>query len=281
MVPGRPEIAEDLAVAFEAATGPLGTWKRVKGADNLWQAARQAARWIEQTRPELTGLGQLSAADASMLAHSFRVPSGEGLTATLRALLRYSPVVKPAAQQALARMLRNRGTSARQPYSAEEFEQISVLARGIVRRARDRLFEHWQSDAAGHAEEVSLPSAHLSLKEAWGFGVLLAGADGDEPVDTVRVAGTAPACHSSRRARDRAGGRGQGTPRPALGPRFQGAEHQQLDKLPVSGRFRHTCRAENRCEDRRLGDLRPAPRVGRQLRVELPGQGHPLLPRGG
>lgn len=142
-LPGRPEVAEELAVAFEEATGPLGTWKRQKSANNLWTAARKATQWLAHTRPGLTSLAQLSVADARLLALSFRVPSGYGPMVHLRALFRHSPVVSAEVLDRLSHFHGRRDT-ARQPYTEQEFRWIGTAARGIVRRARTRLRTHWQ-----------------------------------------------------------------------------------------------------------------------------------------
>ncbi|CRK56932.1 hypothetical protein [Alloactinosynnema sp. L-07] len=142
-LPCRPEIAEDLAVAFEAATGPLGTWKRQAAAQNLWTAARQAGRWLADNHPTMTTLADLGSANARLMAQSFVLPSGDRLVGVLRTLLGYSPVVSDEVVEALVRRWGGRGYDARQPYTAEEFRRITVAARGLVRRARQRLRTHW------------------------------------------------------------------------------------------------------------------------------------------
>ncbi|WP_329314409.1 hypothetical protein [Streptomyces sp. NBC_01262] len=211
-LPGSHQVSEGLAVAFEAVTGPLGTWRRLGAAANLWQSARQAAKWIDESRPGLSGLAELTAADARMLALSFQVPSGAGLIPSLRALLLASPAVSPEAKQALARVRVPGRPTVRQPYTDAELQVISTVARGIVRRARSRLRANWTLLAdyrAGMLDALDakdplhvraefldgldrgsrsaqrvgraangrpVPSQlHLSAREAWAFGVLLAG----------------------------------------------------------------------------------------------------------
>jgi hypothetical protein len=143
-LPGNDDVRKDLAIAFAAATGPLGTSKRLAGAGNLWQAARQACFWLSANRPRIASLAELSPADAKMLALSFRVQTGSGLMPSLKALLLCSPVVSDDVHLALSRMRRERTDKARQPYSESELRKITVAARGIVRRARDRLQRNWQ-----------------------------------------------------------------------------------------------------------------------------------------
>jgi hypothetical protein len=141
-LPGRAEIGEELAVAFEAATGPLGSWKRKASAEELWWVLRQVSSWVADHRPSLRSLAALSIADARLLAMSLRTPAGDRRISALRALLRSSPVVPTGVHEALARLRSSRRDTARQPYTADELRRISVVARGIVRRARDRVRTH-------------------------------------------------------------------------------------------------------------------------------------------
>ena len=142
-LPGTDGIRHDFASAFEDATGVLGVSKRISGAGALWQSARHACCWLAENRPGLLGLAGLSAADARLLALSCRVPSGPGPAASLKTLLRCSPVVSNEARQAFARVRHQKNAKARQPYSADEIRRITVVARGMVRRARARLRTHW------------------------------------------------------------------------------------------------------------------------------------------
>ena len=66
-------IRHDFAVAFEDATGVLGSSKRLRGAGALWQAARHGCAWLADNRPGIRGLAEMSAADARLLALSCRV----------------------------------------------------------------------------------------------------------------------------------------------------------------------------------------------------------------
>lgn len=143
-LPGNDDIRKDLAIAFAAATGPLGISKRLAGAGNLWQSARQASFWLSENRPRIASLAELSPADAKMVALSFRVATGSGLMPSLKGLLSCSPVVSDDVHLVLSRMRRERNDKARQPYSESELQKITVAARGIVRRARSRLQMNWQ-----------------------------------------------------------------------------------------------------------------------------------------
>ncbi|QNJ89935.1 hypothetical protein HZU40_00255 (plasmid) [Mycolicibacterium fluoranthenivorans] len=142
-LPGKDAIRHDFAIAFEDATGVLGVSKRLRGAGALWQSARHACCWLAENRPGIRGLADLSASDARLLALSCRVPSGPGPAPSLKTLLRCSHTVSDEARQAFARVRHQRKIIARQPYSADEIRCITVVARGIVRRARARLRTHW------------------------------------------------------------------------------------------------------------------------------------------
>ena len=161
-LPGHPRICEELATAFEQATGPLGSWKRRAAAQNLWTVARQSTQWLSDNQPRLTSLAQLSTATARLLAMSLVRPSGDRLAGVLRTLLGYSEVVPAEVVQALARQnLGGRHYESRQPYTHEELRRITVVARGIARRARTRLRTHWELVAGYRAGQFD----HLRLRE--------------------------------------------------------------------------------------------------------------------
>lgn len=136
-LPGGPVIKEELAAAFEAVTGPLGSYKRFESAKNLPHVARRLAAWIAQTRPGLTELGQLTRADARMLARSIRTVQERS---TLRALLRHSTASSAVIEEIGHYRIRREHT-ARQPYTDAELARICTVARAIVRRARDRIWQ--------------------------------------------------------------------------------------------------------------------------------------------
>lgn len=167
-LPCNDGIRHDFAIAFEDATGVLGVSKRLRGAGALWQAARHACCWFAENRPDIGGLADLSALDARLLALSCRVPSGPGPAPSLKTLLRCSPVVSDEARQAFARVRHHRKVKARQPYSADEVRRITVVARGIVRRARARLRMHWEMVAdyrAGRFDHLPRADLRRSLAE--------------------------------------------------------------------------------------------------------------------
>jgi hypothetical protein len=168
-LPGRPEVAGEFAAGFAEATGPLGTWKRLGGTSNLWQSARQAAKWLADNRPSLVSLAQLTAADTRLLIQSFRVPSGDGLTASLKSLLRYSPGISDDVRRVLSRHRVTRRETARQPYTDGEFRRINVVARGIVRQARERIRGSWGMVAdfrAGHFDHLPERDGRRCLAES-------------------------------------------------------------------------------------------------------------------
>ena len=167
-LPGADGIRRDFAIAFEDATGVLGVSKRLRGAGALWQSARHACCWLAENRPGMRGLADLSAPDARLLALSCRVPSGPGPLHSLKTLLRCSPAVSDEARQAFTRVRHPKTNTARQPYSAEEIRRITVVARGLVRRARTRLKTHWQmvdDYRAGRFDHLSRADPSRSLAE--------------------------------------------------------------------------------------------------------------------
>jgi hypothetical protein len=209
---GQAGIALELAAAFETVTGPLGRWKRAQSAKNLWLVARRVAAWLATSRPGLTSLGGLSVADARVLGLSLQQPSGDQQISVLRALLAACPTIRPQVTEALATVRGSRTAEARQPYQADELRHICVVARGIVRRARQRLRTNWALvndlrggrldvldprdscrvraavlDQAARLNSGTAPDAdaqsllgelHLSTCEAWAFAVLLAALTG-------------------------------------------------------------------------------------------------------
>nr|WP_287451838.1 hypothetical protein [Rhodococcus sp. (in: high G+C Gram-positive bacteria)] len=167
-LPGNDGIRHDFAIAFEDVTGVLGVAKRLRGAGALWQSARHACCWLAENRPGIQGLGDLSAADARLLALSCRVPSGPGPLHSLKTLLRCSPVVSDEARQAFTRVRHPKTNTARQPYTADELRRITVVARGMVRRARARLRTHWTMVAdyrAGQFDHLPRADPSRSLAE--------------------------------------------------------------------------------------------------------------------
>ncbi len=168
-LPSSDGVRHDFAIAFEEATGALGVSKRLRGAGALWQAARHACCWLADNRAGIQGLAGLSAADARLLALSCRVPSGPGPLYSLRTLLRCSPVVSDEARQAFTRVRHQKTNTARQPYSTDELLRITVVARGMVRRARARLQTHWATVAdfrAGRLDHLPRADPSRSLAEA-------------------------------------------------------------------------------------------------------------------
>ena len=201
-LPGQHGIRHDFAIAFEDATGLLGVSKRLRGASALWQSARHASCWLAESRPGMQGLADLSAEDARLLALSCRVPSGPGPLHSLKTLLRCSPVVSDEARQAFTRVRHPKTNTARQPYSAEEMRRITVVARGMVRRARTRLKTHWamvDDYRAGHFDHLPRADPSRSLAEVLDHcareGDVPRSASGARAYVTRRVAAAAGGCH--------------------------------------------------------------------------------------
>ncbi len=131
-----------------------------------------------------------------------------------RSLFRYCPQITDAVREELARNRTRNLEKPAQPYAAEELRWITSAARGIIRRGRARLDEHWQlvADLRGGQLDATHPGAprlqlaqaldhcarhgraphgfassgnedlmgllHLSDGEAWAFTVLLAALTG-------------------------------------------------------------------------------------------------------
>ena len=201
-LPGTDGIRRDFAIAFGDATGVLGISKRLRGAGALWQSARHACCWLAENRPGMQGLADLSASDARLLALSCRVPSGPGPLHSLKTLLRCSPVVSDEARQAFTRVRHPKTNTARQPYSTEELRRITVVARGVVRRARTRLKTHWQmvdDYRAGQFDHLPRADPSRSLAEVLDHcareGDFPRTASGARAYVTRRVAAAAGGCH--------------------------------------------------------------------------------------
>lgn len=140
---GREQIRAEIADAFEAATGPLGSRKRLQSAKNLWAAGRHAAQWMESTRPRLRSLAELRGQDARPLATALRARGGAARVSAFRSLARFCPPVPEELTRALALIRWDTQTHARQPYTDAEARRIGTVARAIVRRARTRIRDSW------------------------------------------------------------------------------------------------------------------------------------------
>lgn len=137
--PVPQSIQLELAVAAEIAIGPMGTWKRLGTAKNIPPTVAIITRWIATTRPKLTTLADLTAADARMLA--LAEPNSRQL-GVMRSLLRYCPEVPEDVVYELARHRIPRPDSAREPYTDAELERICSVMREIVRQAQNRIRKH-------------------------------------------------------------------------------------------------------------------------------------------
>lgn len=214
-LPGRQQIKDELAAAFAAATSPLGTFKRKPSANGLWTVVRATTSWLDGNRPRLETLAELSVPDARLLLLSMRQPSGLVPVGYVRSLFSYCPQITDAVREELARHRERNLQKPPQPYSAEELRWITTAARGIIRRGRARLHEHWQLvtdfragqlDAAdrddprvrlaqaldhcawhgtaptdlppGCGQDELMGLLHLSDGEAWAFTVLIAALTG-------------------------------------------------------------------------------------------------------
>ncbi|MGW4591706.1 hypothetical protein ACWEKJ_30685 [Amycolatopsis thermoflava] len=200
-LPGSAGVREDLVAAFEAATGPLGTWKRQASANGLWTVVRKASRWLADNRPSLTGLADLSGADTRMMLLSMRQPNGDLPVGLARALFGYCPVVSDDVRGELARHASRNRQAPRQPYTAQELRWITIAARTIVRRAKNRLTTgealtdpNGDGDGDGRAR-------FLTTGEAWSFAVLLAALTG---LNSSVLYGL-PACHTQAGSPDEPG----------------------------------------------------------------------------
>lgn len=133
----EPVIAQ-IASTFEAATGPSGTAKRLATAQNFHRVATELCRWIEAAHPGLTALERLGAADARVMARSFS--RGRQLNLA-QSLVRQSPHFTDEFKDEFFRHRLRRTDQPRQPYDADEMERLCVMARGLTRRARTRIWD--------------------------------------------------------------------------------------------------------------------------------------------
>lgn len=213
-LPGRQQVKDELAAAFAAATSPLGTVKRKASANALWSVIRASTRWLDTSRPGLESLAELTVPDMRLILQSMRQASGLIPVGPARSLFRYCPQITDAVREELARNRTRNLEKPAQPYAAEELRWITSAARGIIRRGRARLDEHWQlvADLRGGQLDATHPGAprlqlaqaldrcarhgraphgfassgnedlmgllHLSDGEAWAFTVLLAALTG-------------------------------------------------------------------------------------------------------
>jgi hypothetical protein len=138
-LPVSDAVKRELAAAFVAATGPSGTWKRLGTARNFPAAAKAISTWIAGAHPELETLADLGRADARMLARSF---TSSRLLSLAGSLLRYCPTARDEFIDEFSRHRVRRDDKPYQPYEPGQVARISVVARAIVRRARDRIWAH-------------------------------------------------------------------------------------------------------------------------------------------
>jgi len=138
-LPAAQPVREKITQGFAAACGPLGSYKRLASAVNLYDAGRMVTSWLASTRPGINSLAELTRADARMLARSFIRDRDLGCA---RTLLSYCATTGPQVRDEMTRHRIPRQNTARQPYESAELARICVVARAIVRRARDRIWEH-------------------------------------------------------------------------------------------------------------------------------------------
>lgn len=138
-LPVTQEIRLEIAVAVEAATGPMGQWKRLATAKNIPRIAKLVASWISDARPELNTLRDFTPADGRMLARSITNSRSLG---SVRTLLSNCEEISPQVLDEFARHHIPKIDTAREPYTDAEYERICVAARGVVRRAKKRIVEN-------------------------------------------------------------------------------------------------------------------------------------------
>lgn len=151
----HPQIQTELAQAFSAAVGPLGTWRREASANGLWTVVRKTSSWLTTTRPTLTSLAHLSTADTRALLNSMRLPSGDIPVGYARALFTHSGIVGDEVMRELARHRARNRIANIEPYTEAEWRVISAALRGIIRRARGRITQHQQLVSAFRAGEFA------------------------------------------------------------------------------------------------------------------------------
>jgi hypothetical protein len=138
-LPVSDALKRELAAAFVVATGPSGTWKRLGTARNFPVAAKSISVWIAGAHPNLETLTDLGRADARMLARTFTSSRQLGCAGSL---LRHCPTISDEFKDEFSRHRIRRDDNPYQPYEQEQLARISLVARGLVRRARDRIWAH-------------------------------------------------------------------------------------------------------------------------------------------
>ncbi|WP_157171129.1 hypothetical protein [Nocardia araoensis] len=144
VLPGQEEIREEFAAAFAETIGPLGPRRRLGSANSVWTVIRKATLWLAENRPTMSGLAELTIADARMMLNAMRTPNGDRPVSQLRTLLGYCPTVRLEVMREISRHMNGRPQSGAQPYTEQEWRWITIALRRIIRQARDRILTHRQ-----------------------------------------------------------------------------------------------------------------------------------------
>jgi hypothetical protein len=126
-------------------------------SEKFLHRAKIICLWLKGARPQLASLADLGMADARLLARSFTNPR---LLSFAQSLVGHSPHFDAAFKDEFARHRLRRMDNPRQPYEPHEIERICVAARGIVRRARERIRAHRELVARYRAGDLD----HLDEK---------------------------------------------------------------------------------------------------------------------
>ena len=138
-LPVQHQVKEQLAEVLTVASGPAGTWKRAATARNFVTGAKAISDWIAQTHPDIGSLEELRRADARLMARSFT--SARQLD-SVRSIVRNSQHLREEFKEEFCRYRLRREDEPEQPYDAHELDRISIVARALVRRCRDRIWAH-------------------------------------------------------------------------------------------------------------------------------------------
>ncbi|MFI9415227.1 hypothetical protein [Nocardia gamkensis] len=144
VLPGQVQTRQEFAAAFAETIGPLGPRRRLGSANSVWTVIRKATLWLAENRPSMTGLAELTVADARMMLNAMRTPNGDRPVSQLRTLLGYCPTVRPEVLREVARHVNGRPQGGAQPYTEQEWRWISIALRRMIRQARDRILKHRQ-----------------------------------------------------------------------------------------------------------------------------------------
>ena len=131
-------VLEELLDAFERASGPSGAIKRQATMVNAIRTAKTLATWCSAAHPDLTTLADLGAADGTLAARAFTNPRERTNVGTV---INHCSAFTPEFEDAFRAVRESRNDTPIQPLADADFTRVGVMARSIIRAARDRIWE--------------------------------------------------------------------------------------------------------------------------------------------